>query len=71
MKTRSAYGDWETRGEVVDVTVYQVAGVHHWHGDTCLCGVKSGTARQRTEHIIDMTLTALADSGTLGSAESS
>jgi hypothetical protein len=63
MKTWSKYGDWETRGETVDATVYPVAAIHHWHGDTCLCGAKSATARGRTEHIIDRTLAALAENG--------
>lgn len=63
MKTWSTYGDWESRGERVDATVFPVASVHHIHGDTCLCGFKSGTARGRTEHIIDRTLSALAENG--------
>lgn len=60
----SKYGDWETKGEEVDTTVQPVASIHHWHGDTCLCGTKSATARGRTEHIIDATLKAL-DAGAL------
>lgn len=61
----SSYGDWETRGEAVDATVHPVANVHHFHGDSCLCGTRSGTARGRTEHIIDRTLTALVENGLL------
>ena len=63
--TWSKYGDWETRGEKIDATVYPVASIHHFHGDTCLCGAKSGTARGRTEHIIDRTLAALAENDML------
>lgn len=63
VKTWSTYGDWESRGEKIDVAVYPVASIHHMHGDSCLCGFKSGTARGRTEHIVDRTLAALAEAG--------
>lgn len=68
LMSKSPYGEWESRGEVADGAAWTVANVHHIHstprnGYACLCGAKTITARQSTEHIMDVLMTRLADAG--------
>lgn len=65
---RSQYGNWESRGEVVDGALWTVANVHHIlatprNGYACICGAKPITARGATEHIMDRAMDALVTSG--------
>lgn len=46
--------------EVVEDALVKVESIHHIHGDQCLCGFKSSISRDRTKHIMEVTLEAAA-----------
>ena len=41
-----------------EAALFKVESIHHIHGDQCLCGFKSSRSRDRTKHIMDVTLAA-------------
>ncbi|WP_411732166.1 hypothetical protein [Paeniglutamicibacter sp.] len=44
----------------VEAALFNVESIHHIHGQECLCGFKSAVSRDRTKHIMDVTLAAAA-----------
>jgi hypothetical protein len=44
----------------IEAALFQIESVHHIHGDQCLCGFKSSVSRDRTKHIMEVTLEAAA-----------
>lgn len=46
--------------EAVEAALFKVESIHHIHGDQCLCGFKSAVSRDRTKHIMEVTLEAVA-----------
>ena len=43
-----------------EAALFKVESIHHIHADQCLCGFKSSRSRDRTKHIMDVTLDAAA-----------
>ena len=43
-----------------EAALFKVESIHHIHGDQCLCGFKSSVSRDRTKHIMEVTLEAAA-----------
>lgn len=46
------------KNEALAAALFKVESVHHIHGNQCLCGFKSHVSRDRTKHIMDVTLEA-------------
>jgi len=44
--------------------LFKVESTHHIHADQCLCGFKSYVSRDRTKHIMEVTLAAALGSDT-------
>jgi hypothetical protein len=52
----------------LEAALFNVESIHHIHGQECLCGFKSAISRDRTKHIMAITLEAAVpseDSGLL------
>ena len=44
--------------------LFKVESIHHIHADQCLCGFTSSVSRDRTKHIMEVTLAAALGSDT-------
>ncbi|MBT2587907.1 hypothetical protein [Arthrobacter sp. ISL-95] len=44
----------------LDAALFTVESIHHIHGQQCLCGFASSVSRDRTKHIMGVTLAAAA-----------
>lgn len=44
--------------ETIEQALFKVESVHHIHDIQCLCGFKSHVSRDRTKHIMEVTLEA-------------
>lgn len=45
-------------GPRLEAELIKVESIHHIHGQECLCGFKSAVSRDRTKHIMEVTLDA-------------
>jgi hypothetical protein len=43
--------------------LFKVESIHHIHGKQCLCGFESAVSRDRTKHIMEVTLAAAVTQG--------
>ena len=55
--------------EALAAVRFQVASVHHFHGNDCLCGYSSARSRSRTEHILDAILASEPIAALIAEAE--
>lgn len=44
-----------------DEALFKVESIHHIHGNQCLCGFSSFVSRDRTKHIMEVTIAALKE----------
>ncbi|ASN39013.1 hypothetical protein CGQ24_08280 [Arthrobacter sp. 7749] len=47
-----------SQNQALAAALFAVESIHHIHGQECLCGFKSAVSRERTKHIMEVTLAA-------------
>ncbi|WMI33002.1 hypothetical protein SEA_PEGGYLEG03_61 [Arthrobacter phage PeggyLeg03] len=49
----------QTSNPQLDAELFKVESIHHIHGQQCLCGFQSAVSRDRTKHLMEVTIAAL------------
>ena len=51
----------QTSNPQLAAALHKVESIHHIHGQQCLCGFQSAVSRDRTKHLMEVTLDAVAE----------